>query len=847
MAGRPRLLLLVMSGDIWPVSAEDVQFVMPKSLVPTDVASNCWSPELLQSWKEGTELEIDPLDPMLEARRKAVRILRKVSKETEKMQGRLLGGLGTSDRGGGLEAVWEEWSDATERRTMTAAECAEWLLNSEEGEKKVHVRKNTLPAYAAHALMMRRADLFVADPGDMRETGQFLVRSQEERKRMIVVEGWYDGSIPGGDMIVKGFTEKAKAAISFWNSLDNSKSGEITEQPHTLPEWTSEELEIIAVLLARVYEVRATQISPTIAISQSIMKPINVYQGRQIDQDLVQQFLVDIGIISPHDSLERSRTVESNNRHMALHGVSPSNTQGSNDLLSGTELDDLREDFTNHKVFVIDDLSASELDDGIAIEKVHGSTDTWVHVHVADPTRYLHPTHPVSTQASFQGSSVYLPDGNRPLLPLEIIMKELSLGAEVDRQGVMTFSALLGEDGALKDEKARMGWIKTPRVVTYAAVNESLGLAGGKSSTRPFGAPTASRSKSERTISEPTAADINDLKHLHELTIKHRKRRYASSGFEYSLTQPSLHILSTLPPVPANIFDASSTSRSSHFYPGEPIVDYTVPSISTSSTLPSQGMVAECMILAGKVAASFCQKNNIPAPFRGTSAPKPINAPSSSHSSTILDHLMAKKDTLGAIDPYEIIKSNLYLPPGEFSSTIIPHWIMGLTQPDTGYLRATSPLRRYEDMLVHWQIKAHLASAKNMTVPWSKFNNTEIEILSKRNDIGQKATKRAGLNATDWWITRLIASRLHGPLPGGYTSTPDMVDLRESMGAIVAGPAQGAVVDGHVAMPIRLEALAIPAMLYVPRAKELPVGENVNVKITAVDLDKSIVKASLAD
>ncbi|RYF44598.1 MAG: hypothetical protein EOO38_17575 [Cytophagaceae bacterium] len=56
---------------------------------------------------------------------------------------------------------------------MTAAECAEWLLNSEEGEKKVHVRKNTLPAYAAHALMMRRADLFVADPGDMRETGNF--------------------------------------------------------------------------------------------------------------------------------------------------------------------------------------------------------------------------------------------------------------------------------------------------------------------------------------------------------------------------------------------------------------------------------------------------------------------------------------------------------------------------------------------------------------------------------------------------------------------------------------------------------------------------------------------------
>jgi exoribonuclease-2 len=846
MAGKPRLLLLVMSGDIWPVGIQDVQFAMPKSLVPADVASSCWSPALLQSWKDGTELEIDPLDPMFEARRKAVRILRKVMKETEKMQGRLLGGLGEGDRGGGIEAVWEEWSDVKERRTVTAAECAEWLLNSEEGEKKVHVRKNTLPAYAAHSLMMQRGDLFVADPGDMRETGQFLVRSQEERRRLMLVEGWYDGSIPGGEAITRGFTEKAKAAIAFSTSLD--KNGEITERSHTLPEWTLEELEIIAVLLTRIYEVRATQISPTIAISQSIMKPINVYQGRQIDQDLVQQFLVDIGLISPHDSLERSRTDESNKRQMALQGVSVSNTQGSNDLLSGTELDDLREDFTSHKVFVIDDLTASELDDGIAIEKVHGSTDTWIHIHVADPTRYLHPNHPISTQASFQGSSVYLPDGNRPLLPLEIIMKELSLGAEVDRQGVMTFSALLGEDGQLKDEKVRMGWIRKPRVVTYAAANEALDLTSGKSATRPFGVPTApKKSKLERTITEPTTEDITELKHLHELAINHRQRRYASAGFEYSLTQPSLHILSTLPPIPENIFDPSSISRSSRFYPGEPLVDYTVPVASTSSTLPSQGMVAECMILAGKVAASFCHKNNIPAPFRGTSAPKPINAPSSSQSSTILDHLLAKKDGLGAINPYEIIKSNLYLPPGEFSSTIIPHWIMGLTQPETGYLRATSPLRRYEDMLVHWQIKSHLASRKNIPVPWSKFNNSEIEILGKRNDIGQKANKRAGLNSIDWWATRLAASRLHGPLPEGYSATPDMIDMRGPMEAVVAGPSTGMVVDGLAPMPVRLEALAIPAWLYVPKMKELQVGEVVNVRITDVDTDKSIIKATLAD
>jgi len=823
--------------------------VMPQSLVPAEIASQCWSQELLQSWKEGTELDLDPLDPMFEARRKAVRILRKVQKETEKMSGRLLSG-GQGDRVGGIEGVWDAWADDTARGTVTAAECAEWLLNPEagvEGEKKVQVRKNTLPAYAVHVLMMRRSDLFLADTGDMRETGNFMVRSREERARLIKVEGWYDGSIPAGKGIVEGFTNKAKNAMAFTASLDDK--GDLAEVTHTLPDWTTEELDIISVLLTRVYEVRSTQVSPTIPISQNVIKPLNAYEGAPIDQDTVRRFLSDIGILSPHDSLERSRTAESNQRTMALQGVIISGTTpvGSDNLLKGTELDDLRHDFTHHKVFVIDDLSASELDDGIAIERVEGSSDIWIHIHVADPTRYLHPHHAVSTQASFQGSSVYTPEGNRPLLPLDVIMKELSLGAEVEKQGVMTFSALIGEDGQVKDEKVGMGWIKSPRVVTYAAVNEALSLSCGHSSTRPFGNLTSTLPRSSRNVSTPTPDDLNDLKVLHGIAIKHRKRRYSSSGFDWSLPQPSLHVQSRLPQVPENVFDHSSIPRSSSFYSGQELVDYSVPipSHSTSLSLSSQSIVAECMILAGKVAASFCDKHNIPAPYRGTIAPKPIDALSGQDNSHILDLLLSKKTELGAIDPYEILKSNLYLPPGEISTTIVPHWIMGLTGQN-GYLRATSPLRRYEDMLTHWQIKSHIASIKGISIPWSKFTEEEIRMLGMRNEIGQKATKRASLGASDWWTTRLIKRRLHGPLPAGYEATEDMVDLRGPLVARVSGPVGGVVVDGMVAVPVRLEALACPAFLAIPKGKDLPIGETVNVRVTEANTDLSIIQAALA-
>jgi exoribonuclease R len=431
-------------------------------------------------------------------------------------------------------------------------------------------------------------------------------------------------------------------------------------------------------------------------------------------------------------------------------------------------------------------------------------------------------------------------------------MKELSLGADVEKQAVFTLSALVDDKGEVKDEKVRMGWIQSPRVVTYNAVNKAMGLgAGGHGQLRPLGAPTFKDGYIKtRNHSEPTEDDMADLRDLHDFAIKHRKSRYASSGMEWSLPQPSLHVLSTLPPVSENVFDPSNLPSASRFYPGKPLIDYIVPSASisasSSATLSSQAIVAECAILAGKIAASFCDKNNIPAPFRGTAAPRPIHSlsnfgTSTSTDSSLLDELLAKRDTLGGIDPYEMFKSNLYLPPGGLRPTITPHWIMGLS----GYLRATSPLRRFDDLIVHWQIKSFLAAQKGLSVPWSAFTEEEVTILGKRVDVGQKTAKRASLNANEWWITRLVADRMHGPLGDGYTTTPEMVDLRGEMMARVTGPAGGVVRDGQVAMPIRLEALAVPAAVWIPKGMDLPIGEAIDVKISGINLANSIIDTSL--
>jgi exoribonuclease II len=162
-----------------------------------------------------------------------------------------------------------------------------------------------------------------------------------------------------------------------------------------------------------------------------------------------------------------------------------------------------------------------------------------------------------------------------------------------------------------------------------------------------------------------------------------------------------------------------------------------------------------------------------------------------------------------------------------------------------GYLRATSPLRRFDDLIVHWQIKSFLAAQKGLSVPWSAFTEEEVTILGKRVDVGQKTAKRASLNANEWWITRLVADRMHGPLGDGYTATPEMVDLRGEMKARVTGPAGGMVKDGQVAVPIRLEALAVPAAVWIPKGMDLPAGEAIDVKMRGINLANSIIDTSL--
>ncbi len=103
----------------------------------------------------------------------------------------------------------------------------------------------------------------------------------------------------------------------------------------------------------------------------------------------------------------------------------------------------------------------------------------------------------------------------------------------------------------------------------------------------------------------------------------------------------------------------------------------------------SRQLVAEMMILAGEVAGHYCQENSLPVPFR--SQPQPELPPE-------------EELILLPPGPVRFCALRRCMPRSEISVTPNRHASWGFNT----YTQVTSPIRRYTDLLTHFQIKAHL-------------------------------------------------------------------------------------------------------------------------------------------
>lgn len=175
-------------------------------------------------------------------------------------------------------------------------------------------------------------------------------------------------------------------------------------------------------------------------------------------------------------------------------------------------------------------------------------------------------------------------------------------------------------------------------------------------------------------------------------------------------------------------------------------------------------MIREMMLLAGEAAATWCSDRGIPTIFRGT-----VRHPDSPDGDAFYREVLAPAlEEHGEVPPYLGLR---YLPTQGASAlrtTAFPHKIAGLRQ----YAKSTSPLRRYGDMIVHWQIEAALREearlGRSLTPADTRRNSSFLPFSANVLQtimVGlaprEKLITRVKAYARDFWVSMVLFRAHH--------------------------------------------------------------------------------------
>ncbi|MGH2542255.1 MAG: ribonuclease catalytic domain-containing protein, partial [Ardenticatenaceae bacterium] len=125
---------------------------------------------------------------------------------------------------------------------------------------------------------------------------------------------------------------------------------------------------------------------------------------------------------------------------------------------------------------------------------------------------------------------------------------------------------------------------------------------------------------------------------------------------------------------------------------------------------PSRMMVTEYMILCNTLLAEFCKREELPAAYRAQSAPDFSD----------LDTDEALED--GPLRWYQMIRR---MPPADLDTFPAPHGGLGVP----AYIQATSPLRRFPDLIMQRQISHFLSAGR------PQYDTDTISSMAQRAEV----------------------------------------------------------------------------------------------------------------
>ena len=344
----------------------------------------------------------------------------------------------------------------------------------------------------------------------------------------------------------------------------------------------------------------------------------------------------------------------------------------------------------------VDDASI-QIDDGISVEKIEGDDEfVRAYIHVADPTRFIAFDSPLDREARKRGTTIYLPMESIPMFPKSLSGGKLSLSVVND--DIMNNY----NDGValtVQVDVSRLnGSIKSYDI--YPSTISGV--------TRMTYEDVDARLKEEK--------GNTNLHLLNECAVARYRKREEEGAINILL--PELDVCVTNA-------DARGGDVSSEIF------------LKRRDNSVSKILVSEMMILAGEVVGTFGVENSLALPFRGQGEPRLMDEETWD---TIPDGVCAEMAMRSCM-----VASTQGITPR-------PHHSLGLG----AYVQFTSPIRRYADLLAHYQIKSYLRSGKHS----SEIPNEKLELVLSEAGANASVGIKTQREISKYWVTEYFSRRL---------------------------------------------------------------------------------------
>jgi exoribonuclease II len=214
----------------------------------------------------------------------------------------------------------------------------------------------------------------------------------------------------------------------------------------------------------------------------------------------------------------------------------------------------------------------------------------------------------------------------------------------------------------------------------------------------------------------------------------------------------------------------------------------------------SRALVGELMVLAGETAAGYCLEEGIPTVFR-------------TQDTVVEEEDRVRAESIAHPLARDFERARL-LRRGELRSEPARHRGLGLY----AYVQATSPIRRYADLVAHYQLREHLLGRPPV------FDSAEMVALAARAEAAASDCVATQRDTDRYWILEHLR-RLGGP-------TVEAVVLSHDPSS------------GRATVPVVLPDFMLRTNL---AAKRLEVGETVAARVVQAEPRRDLLKVVPAD